>query len=139
MHLAGKLSEEHGIMRYPIFFPVIVLAATFVMHCQKAKVASSNLKSGIEGRVFSIGAPAVSEEWSPSPLERISTIIILDRNHAEVREATTDDLGRFNVSLPAGVYFLRVKESIVPEVTGPFTVMKDGFVSVEAHYDNGMR
>ena len=116
-----------------------MFVGTFSLNCQKAEGVSVNLQSGIEGRVYSIGAPAVTRDWSPPPLERISTIIVLNNRQTEIKEVATDAHGRFSISLPSGIYYLRVKESLLPATTGPFNVTEDHLVSVEAYYDNGIR
>ena len=116
-----------------------MLVETFSLNCQKAEGISVNLQSGIEGRVYAIGAPAITKDWTPPPLETVSTIIVLNNGQIVIKEVATDEHGRFSISLLSGIYYLRVKESLLPATTGPFNVTEDHLVSVEAYYDNGIR
>ena len=69
--------------------------------------------TGIEGRVFSVGAPAVRVGWTPPPFEHVCTILVMDSAQQAVREVKTDAKGRYTISLPPGKYFLSVKESMI--------------------------
>jgi hypothetical protein len=97
-------------------------------------------ETGIVGQVYSIGTPGpVPIGWTPPPLERVSTIVVSNSGQLTVKEFPTDEKGRFKTELAPGTYFLRVKESFVPAETGPYTVTPGQFLTVEAHFDNGMR
>jgi hypothetical protein len=96
--------------------------------------------TGIQGQVYSIATPGPTPVgWVPPPLEKISTILVLDSNHKFIFEVLTDNQGRFTVELEPGTYYLRVKESLIPAETGPYVVRAGELLSVRAHFDNGMR
>jgi hypothetical protein len=69
----------------------------------------------------------------------VSTIIVLDPNRKTLKEFATDGKGKFETPLQPGTYYLRVKESMIPAETGPYVIQPGIFLTVEAHYDNGMR
>jgi hypothetical protein len=98
------------------------------------------LDTGIEGQVLLISKPGpIPIGWVPPPLEQVSTIQVLDTQRRIVLEEKTTDKGRFMISLQPGTYYLRVKESLIPAETGPYFVTSGRIVTVEAHYDSGMR
>ena len=77
--------------------------------------------------------------WVPPPLEVVSTIIVLDENRKTIAHFPSDSKGKFLISLPEGIYYLRVKESPIPEETGPYILKKGQTTNAVAHFDNGMR
>jgi len=96
--------------------------------------------TGIQGQVYSIATPGPTPAgWVPPPLEKISTVLVLDSNHKLIVEALTNDKGKFTIELEPGTYYLRVKESMIPAETGPYIVTTGTLLTVRAHYDNGMR
>jgi len=96
--------------------------------------------TGIQGQVLLISKPGpIPIGWVPPPLEQVNTIRVLDTQRRIVIEATTSDKGRFMIWLQPGTYYLRVKESPIPAETGPYLVNIGKIISVEAHFDNGMR
>jgi len=96
--------------------------------------------TGIQGQVYLISKPGpIPIGWVPPPLEQVNTIRVLDVQRRIVQEATTSDKGRFMIPLQPGTYYLRVKESPIPSETGPYLVQVGTIISVEAHFDNGMR
>jgi hypothetical protein len=96
--------------------------------------------TGIQGQVFLISAPGpIPIGWTPPPLEQVSTIQVLDTQRRIVKEERTSDKGRFMISLQQGMYYLRVKESPIPAETGLYEVTSGRILTVEAHYDTGMR
>jgi len=96
--------------------------------------------TGIQGQVYSIATPGPTPVgWVPPPLEKISTILVLDSNHKFIFEVLTDNKGRFTVELQPGTYYLRVKESMIPTETGPYVVTAGTIIPVRAHFDSGMR
>lgn len=136
-------------MKTFLCFAIIVV----VMGCDNRFVSSLNSDSSsdsytasLEGRVYLIGSTAVTEDWSPPPLEGISTVIVLDANQKPIYESKTDSLGHFNISIEPGVYFLVVKESpiisipdLTQPITGPFLVTESYADSAYAYFDNGLR
>ena len=96
--------------------------------------------SGIQGQVYLISKPGpIPIGWVPPPLEQVNAIQVLDAQRRIVREESTSDKGKFMISLQPGTYYLRVKESPLAAETGPYFVASGTIVTVEAHYDNGMR
>jgi hypothetical protein len=96
--------------------------------------------TGVSGQVYSIATPGPTPVgWVAPPLEKVSTILVLDSNHKSLVQALTDNKGKFTIGLEPGTYYLRVKESMIPAETGPHHVTAGELLSVRAHYDNGMR
>jgi hypothetical protein len=123
------------------FFIILTLLIPLLIWsgCQDSGSSPSE-KAGLQGQVYSIGTPGpVPNGWTPPLLEMVSTIIVLNSNRITVKELPTDETGRFKTQLPPGTYFLRVKESLVPAETGPYTLTAGELLTVEAHFDNGMR
>ena len=119
---------------------VIILGISLSSYSfQKNSVPVTQRRTGIKGQVYAVGAPAVRIDWKPPPLERISTIIITDSTGKTVKEIKTDTKGKFTTSLPPGIYYFLVKESIIERNDGPFTVKKNRITDVQASFDNGVR
>jgi hypothetical protein len=94
----------------------------------------------MRGQVYSIATPGPTPiNWTPPPLETISTVILLDTKRTLLQEILTDNKGKFTVALLPGTYYLRVKESFIPAETGPYILKSGEVLGVEAHFDNGMR
>jgi hypothetical protein len=119
--------------------PALLLPLVVFSSCEDPG-SSLDVETAIQGQVYSIGAPGpVPINWTPPPLEMVCTVIVLDTDRKLVKEFTSDEKGRFKTSLRPGTYYLRVKESRIPAETGPYEVRPGEIVSVQAHYDNGMR
>ena len=69
----------------------------------------------------------------------MNTIQVLDAQRKIVQEVKTNAKGEFLISLRPGTYYLRVKESPLPAETGPYETVLGKLLTVQAHYDNGMR
>ena len=96
--------------------------------------------TGIQGQVYLISKPGpIPIGWVPPPLEQVNTIQVLDAQRRIVREERTSDKGKFMISLQPATYYLRIKESPNPAETGPYEVTSGRILTVEAHYDTGMR
>lgn len=94
----------------------------------------------LQGQVYNLSHPGpIPIGWVPPPLEIVSTIIVLDSNRRIIFESLSDKKGKFQLMLPSGTYYLRVKESPIPAETGPYFLNEGQTLLVEAHYDNGMR
>lgn len=120
-------------------FVFLSISLLVISSCRDSGI-SPNVESGIQGKVYSIATPGPTPiDWTPPPLEAVSTIVVLDVNKTAVTEILTDDKGRFRASLPPGTYYFRVKESRIPAETGPYVVRPGEILAVVAHYDNGMR
>ena len=113
----------------------MLIVVTFLSGCMD----EGTPQSGMTGQVFSICVPSFPSGWTPPPLERVSTVIILDVNQLPIMEARTDDKGRFTLLISQGTYFIRVKESPVHAETGPYSVKVCEVVSVAAHYQCAIR
>lgn len=120
-----------------------ILACIFVLAAWNGCKDSGSIlddESGVEGQVFLISKPGpIPIGWVPPPLEQVNTIQVLDTQRRIVREEKTSDKGRFMISLRPGTYYFRVKESPIPAETGPYEVTSGRILTVEAHYDTGMR
>jgi hypothetical protein len=96
--------------------------------------------TGITGQVYSIATPGPTPVgWVAPPLEKVTTILVLDSECNLFIQTLTDEKGKFTVGLEPGTYYVRVKESMIPAETGPHDVKAGEMLSVRAHYDNGMR
>lgn len=129
------------VRRLKLSFVILALVLPLVVlsSCEDSGSAL-DVETAIQGQVYSIGTPGpVPFNWTPPPLEMVCTIIALDTDRKLVKEFTTDEKGRFKISLQPGTYYLRVKESRIAAETGPYEVRPGEIVIVRAHYDNGMR
>jgi hypothetical protein len=131
--------DNRATMKTRRFLSCFFLAASFVSSCTDTGTAPA-FKAGIQGRVYSIAAPGPTPvNWVPPPLERVSTVVVLDASRRAVFELLTDNQGRFSSALDPGTYYLRVKESLIPVETGPYPVRAGETVTVRADVDSGMR
>lgn len=97
-------------------------------------------ETGMQGQVLLISKPGpIPIGWVPPPLEQVTSIQVFDAMRKLVQETMTSVQGRFSIFLPPGTYYLRVKESPIPAETGPYEVTSGKMLTVEAHFDNGMR
>jgi hypothetical protein len=96
--------------------------------------------TGVQGQIFLISKPGpIPIGWVPPPLEQVNTIRVLDDQRRIVREAATNEKGMFMILLQPGTYYLRVKESPIQVETGPYELTSGRILTVQAHFDNGMR
>lgn len=94
----------------------------------------------IKGQVYSINTPgSIPDGWTPPPLEIVSTIVVMNDERRTLTEMKTNSKGYFSFEIPAGTYYLKVKESRIPNEAGPFKVQQDETIIVQVFYDNGMR
>ncbi len=128
-----------GFMKIVRGIAILSIGMTVAVGCHKDQLTGTALASGIEGQVYRVDAPAVRIGWTPPPFEHVATILVLTPRGDTIRVAVTDSLGRFEILLPSGEYFLRVKESPLPIRTGPFTVPAEGMIRADADYDGGIR
>ena len=126
-------------MKQFLFFLILLSLPAIQIGCNDNGTTATKSETGIEGQVYSIGAPTVPVGWTPPPLERVSTIIIMDTKRQPLTEVLTDEKGKFKVLFAPGIYYLQVKESLLPAETGPFEVKQGVIVSTRANYDNGIR
>lgn len=135
---ANTSCPKTTLMKTIIVFGLAIVTAA-IGGCNDSGIGSLGL-AGMQGQVYSIATPGPTPVgWVPPPLEMISTVLVFDSSRKFITEAITDDKGRFTIDLQPGTYYLRVKESMIPAETGPWVVTAGAFVSVRAHYDNGMR
>ena len=115
-----------------------LLAISFVFLQCKDNPAQANLTSGMQGQVYDVSSPGPTQK-EPTPLARVSTVVVLDSDNHEVLTVKTDARGSFEIPLDAGKYYLRVSESPVPRETGPFMLVEGDISVVAAYYDVGMQ
>lgn len=130
------IKEDDGMKRIA---SLVACLTVLLGACQLLTNRSPIFDTGISGRVYSIGAPAITKDWTPPPLEQVSTIIVEDSKGNTIKTSLTDSLGKYKIQLLPGTYYLQVKESLLPAKTGPFAVKNGTFTKTEADYDNGMR
>ena len=125
------------LQRLSILF-LFCLISVLQVCCQQS--TQPNPETGIKGQVYEIGSPAITPDWTPPPLKKVSTIILQDSSRIELMEFNTDSLGSFSVSLKPDTYFLIVKDSTRPQKeNGPFIVLQDKVTSAKVYHDNGVR
>ena len=122
--------------------PVFLLSTFWIVtgfdSCDESTSPVSN--TYLEGEVYSIGYPGpVPVDWTPPIYQNVCTVQIFDVEKNYLSERSTDNNGHFKIELQPGVYYLRVKESLVPAETGPFELHEGEALTAFAHYDNGMR
>ena len=133
------LGRRKALMKTFRIILLLAMALAAVSSCNDSRNAPVPM-TGIQGQVYSIATPGPTPEgWIPPPLEKISTILVLNSNHKTIIEVITDNKGRFTSPLDPGTYYLRVKESLIPAETGPYVVMAGEMLPVRANHDNGMR
>ena len=126
------------MQRFQVFTALLTALALFAA-CRDL-TSPTLLESGLEGQVYDISHPGpIPIGWVAPPLEMVVTVIVLDSDKNALMEVQTNAKGSFFVSLAAGTYFLSVKESPVPTESGPFTLLPNRRLTVQAYYDNGMR
>lgn len=103
------------------------------------KVSVRRPGTGVEGRVYSIGAPAVRVGWTPPPHEQVCTIVVVDSADQTVKAVKTDAKGRYRIALPPGKYRLKVKESFIPSGGVEVEVKKGKMTHADTRFDNGIR
>jgi hypothetical protein len=92
------------------------------------------------GQVYNLSHPGpIPVGWVPPPYEAICTVIIQDVDQNITINVKADSAGKFNTMVQDGNYYLRVKESALSSVTGPYNVHNGETVTVKAYFDNGMR
>jgi hypothetical protein len=126
-------------MNFFISVLVFLSVVTSSYAYQKSTAPTKTITTGITGQVYAVGAPAVRIDWTPPPLERVSTIVITDTSDNVVKEIKTDVKGKFKTPLNPGVYYILVKESMVQKKDGPFTVRKKRMTKARVSFDNGVR
>lgn len=126
-------------MRLSLLILAILLLVVPLIGCMDSgSVLVDN--TGVQGQVYLISKPGpIPIGWIPPPLEQVTTVQVLDVQRSIVREEKTSDKGKFMIALQPATYYLRVKESPIRAETGPYEVASGRILTVEAHYDNGMR
>ena len=122
-------------------FCLLIFFILISVNCSDSTSLPSPSQFGVlSGQVNNLSHPGpIPVGWTPPPLDTVSTIIVLDNQRKIILETSSDKKGKFQLMLPSGTYYLRVKESPIPAETGPYFLNEGQTVLVEAHYDNGMR
>jgi hypothetical protein len=127
------------MMRHYYIFTVLLALPTLFFACHDL-TPPPEYESGFEGQVYNISHPGpIPIGWIAPPLEMVVTVMVLDGDKQLQTKVQTDAKGGFFVALAPGTYFLSVKESMVPTESGPFTLLPNQRLMVQAYYDNGMR
>lgn len=136
---AAKKSEAEMKKYLLCIFTAVIFF--LIESCSNSNPLPSPVESGImTGRVYSIGAPGpIPIGWTPPPYKQVCTIQTLDTQKNIVAENKSNEQGVFQIIVPPGFYYLRVKKSPIPAETGPYQVKIGVIISVVANYDNGMR
>jgi|GEM_PF-1452528 len=94
----------------------------------------------IRGQVYNLSHPGpIPIGWIPPPYEAVCTVIAQDIQQVINLEVKTDSHGKFQILVPLGTYYLRVKESRLSSVTGPYSISEGEILDVKAYFDNGAR
>ena len=92
------------------------------------------------GQVYNLSHPGpIPVDWTPPPYEAVCTVIAEDVQQKRSFIATSDFKGRFQINVLPGVYYFRVKQSLLSSEAGPYPIKEGEFLTVKAYYDNGMR
>ena len=117
-----------------VFLASLLILATGFNCASVTRTGKTGIQGGVYSKPNSVPFPT---RHVATTLDRIHTISVLDSNRTVLKEFSTNGTGKFEILLPPGIYFLRVKDSPYPAQTGPFEV-KEGVISTaEAHYDEG--
>jgi len=118
-------------------FIILLVLLSIQFGCKQGQPTASQSVTGIVGRVYSVGGPAVS---NPPPVyEKECTIIVVDSTKGSNSEFKTNGQGEFQIELSSGIYYLQVKESVVQDMTGPFVVVEGKVDSAFSYYNNGLK
>ena len=121
-----------------IAFGVIAMAV-----CASAEQTPSGGESGIEGVItISPANPGPIRADAPGSVPLANATFVVEKNNGEVTSFTTDDQGRFRVSLPPGHYKVSIKgrKSSIGRF-GPFEVdvVPGKMTRVQWECDSGIR
>jgi len=121
-----------------IAFRVIAMAV-----CASAEQTPSGGESGIEGVItISPANPGPIRADSPDSVPLANATFAVEKNNSEVTSFTTDDQGRFRMSLPPGHYKISLKgrKSSIGHF-GPFEtdVAAGKMTNVQWKCDSGIR
>jgi len=125
-----------------LFLGIIIFSSAFTACTDLNSLPTLPLKypNVLEGQVYNLSHPGpIPVGWVPPPYEAVCTVIIQDINQGIILEVNTDSKGKFRVSVQDGIYYLRVKESTLSSVTGPYYAQNGVTLEVKAYFDNGMR
>jgi hypothetical protein len=94
----------------------------------------------LQGQVYNLSHPGpIPEGWTPPPYEAECTVIVQNLENEIYIEKLTGSKGEFTIAVPPGKYYLRIKNSPISSVSGPYFVRVGEIVLVKAYFDNGMR
>lgn len=135
----GKRNFIITLIQSLCFFFLSVVFSQYT--CEEVSPLPNPESAGnIVGTVFSVGWPGpIPENWEPPRYLQKCTIILLDSDKRPLKEFSTNNDGSFQTEAIPGTYYFLVKESPIPSETGPYSLKDSQTLSVQAHYDNGMR
>lgn len=97
-------------------------------------------RSGISGVVVQIGRPGPSPHNDPPQYYKGPLEVMCAADGHLAATTTSDENGKFSVSLPPGKYFITQTNPVYSRVhSEPITVKNGTFTSVKITADNGMR
>ena len=118
-------------MRSSVLISLILL---FVLAaCKKAQEPTQpgNTTSGLTGQIYANAGPGFF------PVDTIATVVVLASDSSTVvAEVHSDSAGTFLIHVTPGIYYLSVRESHDPYVSGPFEVLSDAFTEARAYLYN---
>jgi hypothetical protein len=128
-------------MRFQRFLIILVLLVMPV--CVFSGQTPSGAESGVEGGItISPVSPGPITADAPASQPLANTTFVVEKNNGEVTSFTTDEQGRFRVSLPPGHYkvLLKGRKTTIGHF-GPFEVdvAPGKMTNVQWECDSGIR
>ena len=115
------------------FVVISILCLLVLTACKKdgGTTGPEQPSSGMTGQLYANAGPGFF------PIDTIATVVVLARDSTTVvAEVTSDSAGTFLIHVAPGVYFLSVRESHDPYLSGPFEVLSEGFTEARAYLYN---
>ncbi|MCX6170538.1 MAG: hypothetical protein NTX65_14425 [Ignavibacteriales bacterium] len=140
--ISQKHRSDTSINFSAFYLSIIIIYSVFTSCSDLNSLPTLPLKypNVLEGQVYNLSHPGpIPVDWVAPPYENVCTVIIQDVDQGIKQEANTDSKGKFRIMVQDGNYFLRVKESILSSVTGPYHASNGSTINVKAYFDNGMR
>lgn len=143
MPLLSVKRFQSFLKRLPLISFSTVIILILISACTEPVLlpAPNQSHTGIlKGQVFNLSHPGpIPIGWIPPPYENICVVIAEDVDKGIHIESLTDIKGKFLITLQPGTYYLRVKDSMLSSVTGPYYLHEGEILEAKANFDNGMR